>query len=347
MVADAQFPSPLRGLAHIALGGMRFLTSGRTPDAAYQSLVSLFCQSGGRSNDWLAATLSLLHPPARLPDGKGRLGEMAGSALASVVSDLDRNGFHVFPQRLPEDLCDRLLDFALTSTCLRRPYAGSDFQAAQPVACYERDAPKAVRYDFAAQAVIDNPDVQALMADRSFLAVAQGYLRCLPVLDVMSMWWHCVHGDAPDADAAQFWHFDMDRIKWLKFFIYLTDVTADSGPHCFVRGSHRVGGLPPHLARKGYARLTDAEVAAAYPASDFMEFTAPRGTVIAEDTRGLHKGKQVFKGDRLILQLQFSNSLFGGYYPPAQFTAIRDAHLQTMVARHPRLYSNYLSSRTS
>ena len=33
--------------------------------------------------------------------------------------------------------------------------------------------------------------------------------------------------------------------------------------------------------------------------------------MIVEDTRGLHKGKHVEKGDRLIFQLQFTSSLFG------------------------------------
>jgi hypothetical protein len=207
---------------------------------------------------------------------------------------------------------------------------------------YNRENPEGVRYDFSAQDVIDNPDVQQLMADSSVIAVAQRYLRCKPILDVMSMWWHTAHSKIPDKEAAQFWHFDMDRIKWLKFFIYLTDVGPDNGPHSFVAGSHRTGGIPASLRLKGYARLTDQEVEACYPRERFIEFTAPRGTIIAEDTRGLHKGKLVTQGDRLMLQLQFSNSLFGGYYPPSHFSRVTNQGLQSMLGRYPRLYSNYL-----
>ena len=43
---------------------------------------------------------------------------------------------------------------------------------------------------------------------------------------------------------------------------------------------------------------------------DMVEIGGPRGTIFAEDTRGLHKGKHLLTGDRLLFQLEFSNSLF-------------------------------------
>ena len=76
--------------------------------------------------------------------------------------------------------------------------------------------------------------------------------------------------------------------------------------------------------------------------NDVIEFNAPRGTVIAEDTRGLHKGKHVTEGDRLVLQIQFSNSLFGGYYPKVQFSNNLCEELKTNVARYPWLYAAYI-----
>ncbi len=176
---------------------------------------------------------------------------------------------------------------------------------------------------------------------RSIIAVAQSYLRCKPIFDVMAMWWHTAFSKQPDKDAAQFYHFDMDRIKWLKFFIYLTDVGPANGPHSFVKGSHRTGGIAGQLRAKGYARLTDEEVQACYPPERFVEFCALRGTVLAEDTRGLHKGKHVQVGDRLMLQLQFSNSLFGSYAPARRFSRVIDLDLQGMLTRYSELYSNY------
>jgi hypothetical protein len=315
---------------------------GHTPGFAYQGMVGLFCMTGGASNDALSRLLSLLYPPYQLADARGVLGDLRAENVARINRQLDEKGCYVFERRLPPDLCDRLLQFALTNRCFQRGMSDAPGPAeTREVARYPRDTPGGVRYDFNAADVINNPDVQGLMADRSILAVAQSYLRCKPIIDVMSMWWHTAYSKVADKEAAQFWHFDMDRLKWLKFFIYLTDVGPDNGPHSFVAGSHRTGGIPDSLRLKGYVRLTDEEVEASYPRERFVEFTAPRGTVIAEDTRGLHKGKLVQQGDRLVLQLQFSNSLFGGYYPPSKFARVESPELQAMIRQCSRLYSNY------
>lgn len=331
--------SQLRSAARLVLGGVQHAAQGRTPDAAYKSLISLFCRTGGRSSDRLSQLIALTHPPYALPDARGVAGDLDAGALKAVTNDLDVHGYHVFENRLPISLCDSLFKFASTNPCSVRPDGSPE-----PMTVESYDPGKLLghRYYFSGHDIINNADVQNLMADHSLIAVAQSYLRSKPVLDVMGMWWHTAFGDEPDAEAAQFYHFDMDRIKWLKFFIYLTDVGPENGPHCFIEGSHRTGGIPSSLLDKGYSRLTDEEVSSNYSADRFVEFTAPRGTIIAEDTRGLHKGKHVRKGDRLMLQLQFSNSLFGGYYPPSHIERILDPELQVMVNRFPRIYSNYL-----
>ncbi len=326
----------------VGCGWLAHVFGRKTPNLAYLALIRLFCRTGGTSNELLSQVIAKVYRPYAIGSSRGVLGELDRDELHDVIGDLDERGFHVFAHRLPSDLCDRLLTFALTQQCVMRPMStGAEAREARLVDRYDRDRPQGVRYDFRAQDVIDNLDVQQLMTDKSLIAVAQGYLRCQPIFDVTSMWWHTAYSKQPDKDAAQFWHFDMDRIKWLKFFIYLTDVSPENGPHCFVAGSHRAGGIPRQLRDKGYARLTDEEVAACYAPERFIEFTAPRGTVLAEDTRGLHKGKHVASGDRLMLQLQFSNSLFGGTYEKVRFTRYGNAELSAMVRHYPRLYSNY------
>ena len=159
--------------------------------------------------------------------------------------------------------------------------------------------------------LVNNPDVQRLMVDPSLVAVAQAYIGANPVLDEVNMWWTTSSAGKADSAAAQLYHFDMDRICWLKVFVYLTDVSDDNGPHNFVAGSHRTGAIPPALLNKGYARLTDAEVSGAFGAEKMKSFTGPRGTILLEDTRGLHKGTPARAGDRLMFELEFSSSMFG------------------------------------
>lgn len=331
----------LKSSLTIAMGSLAFAATGRTPPSAYQSMIRLFTLTGGRSNDLAARWLSALHPPKQLPAPRGVLGDLSGARMAELDAQLRRDGYALFPSALPAALCDRLLEFAVTHPCKRRPMDGEDGGGAELV--YERAKPTAIVYDFHPQALIHNADIQGLMQDPSILALAQSYIAAQPVLDTVNLWWTTAFGAKPDSSAAQLWHFDMDRLRWIKFFVYLTDVTVESGPHCFVAGSHRTGGIPPSLRDLGYARITDDVVEKLYPSDAIKEFVAPRGSILAEDTRGLHKGKPALKGDRLMLEFEFSNSLFGGTPPNvARLTTFRDPQFKQFVSDHPRLFRRWL-----
>jgi len=331
----------------VAAGWIGFLISGRTPAAAYQAMIRLFCATGGRSNDWMSRAISVLRPPYALPEPDGVLGALSRNDLGRVVADLRTKGYYVFSRRLPDEVCDQLTAYALGHEAEVRV---TDEQASArgrtpKRAIYDPSRPpEGVRYDFSQQQVMDIPEVQDLLSDLSIIAVAQSYLGAQPVADVMCLWWSTAFSATPDKEAAQFFHFDMDRVKWLKFFFYLTDVGPQNGPHTFVAGSHRSGSVANALLSKGYSRLGDDEVALHFPPESFIEFTAPRGTILAEDTRGLHKGKLIASGHRLVLQLQFSNSLFGTTYEPIRFSKFPDRQLLELAQHFPRLYSNLMPS---
>lgn len=334
----------LRGILNairLIVGLLIYLVSKKTPAFAYQGMINLFCITKGRSSDLLSSFIGLFKTPYTLGNAAdGVLGEMSGQKRSMVVADLRDQGYHVFDQKLSGELCDRLLEFAVTHPCIQRPMEGEGREKARRVV-YPRNKPEAARYDFTAQDLLDNKEVQKLLADLSFPAVAQDYLGSRPVVDVLGMWWHTAYSDKPDREAAQYYHFDMDRPKWLKFFIYLTDVTSESGPHTFITGSQKTGAIPTSMLKKGYARLGDEEVENYYGSEKIVEFVAPRGTIIAEDTRGLHKGNHVRNGDRLILQIQFSNTLFGGYYSKATMGDDVEPQLKKAAEEFPELYLAY------
>lgn len=325
----------------LIFGLMVYLVSKRTLAFSYQSMIRLFCATQGHSNDVLSFVIGLIKRPYNFgKDADGILGCMSGRARQLVVADLRTQGYHVFTAKIPEQLCDKLLEYALTKPCISRPMDGQGRQESE-IVIYPRENPSTVRYDFTPQDLLSNEDVQGLLADMSFSAIAQDYLGARPVIDVLSMWWHTAFSDKPDMEAAQYYHFDMDRPKWLKFFIYLTDVTSASGAHVFVKESQRTGGIPSSMLKKGYARLTDEEVENHYGCERVIEYIASRGTIIAEDTRGLHKGKHVKCGDRLVLQIQFSNCLFGAAHSSGNLKSPLRSDLQVALLKYPSLYSLY------
>jgi len=338
------FKNWIRGLwytARLIVGLAIYVTTKKTPPFAYQAMVGLFCITKGYSNDVLSKVIGCFKRPYTFSKPNGLLGNMDDERRDHIFSKLREDGYYVFENLLPIEICDSLLHYATSHACTMRPMDGDVL--GKPVhRTYHREAPQAVRYDFDTKDLLNNQDVQNIFADMTFAAVAQDYLGARPLIDVISMWWHTNFSDKPDMDAAQYYHFDMDRPKWLKFFIYLTDVETTNGPHTFVAGSHKTGSIPSSILKKGYARLTDEEVKCQFEENNIIEFNALRGTIIAEDTRGLHKGKHVERGDRLILQIQFSNSLFGGYYPESRLGENLTEDLKAKIKQFPELYSAYL-----
>ncbi len=306
-------------IAYTTIQIFKFYLQGKkhTPPLGYSSLLTLFCYTGGWTNSLFARLITILNPPSVKPRPNSA-SVLSSDEIKEGVDGLRREGYKIFRSRLPDRVLDGIYEFGCTQPCRPRE-TDEELKKGQKnafVERYPRSNPKNVVYDFDKENFLRSPFVQELIKDPNLLLIAQDYLQATPVLDVMALWWQTAASAAPDKEAAQFYHFDFDRIKWVKFFFYLTDVNENTGPHCFIRGSHRDGAIPRALLTRGYVRLTDEEVGQYFPQEDFLEMCGPRGTILAEDTRGLHKGKHVIQGDRLVLQIQFSNSLYGTNYPP-------------------------------
>jgi hypothetical protein len=325
-----------------AFGVVQFLVRGVNSQRAHRALIYLFCASGGHFNAWCSRIMSLAHKPLRQPLKKGILGDMDADSGESALRQLKEKGYVVFEKAIAPEVCERLMSFAMGTPANIRPMDGEEKQVVPRTAYYSPEAPVAVRYDYKTEDLLSNADVQDVMADPSMLALAEAYLDACPKLDVVSMWWHTRFHSKGDSEAAQFYHFDMDRVKWLKVFIYLTDVGPEDGPHAFIEGSHQDGGIPQHFLDRGYVRVMDEEVLAHYGERREVRFAAPRGTVIIEDTRGLHKGSPVTGNPRLLLQMQFSNSLFGVTYPKAYLPQRKSPALTAQMSRFPDVYEAYL-----
>ncbi|MGH7415040.1 MAG: phytanoyl-CoA dioxygenase family protein, partial [Candidatus Rokuibacteriota bacterium] len=305
--------------------------SGTTPAWARQSMIRLFSASGGITNDLMSRFLSLRYPARPIAPMAGVLSALPSREIMRAADIMRERGHFVLPQRVPSETCDRLLEFALTQPAL--VYTRHNHAWKRVVTVYEPTRPLAAHYQFDRKNVIDHPDVQALMADPVLVELAQAYLEVEPVADFIKMWWYTA---SSQPEPSQLYHCDMSRIKWVRFFIYLTDVGVGNGPHCFVIGTHRTGAIPSRFLARGYAHISDEDVVRHYGAQEIVELIGPRGTIIAEDTRGLHKGQQVHVGHRLMLQIQFSNSLFGHPHPRTAFESLKDPGLIEMSRRHPR-----------
>jgi hypothetical protein len=87
-----------------------------------------------------------------------------------------------------------------------------------------------------------------------------------------------------------FWHRDLNHPSHLlKIFFFLSDCSLETGPHEYVSGSYTDSKKRYILNNKRY--YEDIEIDNIYPpkSEDRIISLVPAGTVIIEDTRGLHR----------------------------------------------------------
>lgn len=272
----------------------------RTPYLFFVMMRKLFIVSGGISNDLINRLISFCRPYKAPERVAGVLGELTPKNVSDICNSLVKNGYHIFNVTMSDEKIQNLLQFAKATECT--PCGTNDrviFN--ESLAC--------PRFDFNGNDLVGNEAVCELVTDDSLRAIAGSYLKANPICDLITMWWS-LPSEEKASEAAQMFHFDMDRLKFLKFFFYLTDVDGDTGPHCFVQSSHQ--RLPWSLRRDG--RFSDQVILKTYGAESIKRITGKKGTILAVDTRGFHKGEKLKHGKRLLFQIEFSNSLFGMNY---------------------------------
>lgn len=234
------------------------------------------------------------------------------SEVDTAVAGIKRDGFYVFKHTAPIEVVEALRSFAEHAPSVARG-------AGTPPAPYPRSNPAVGRYDIDEESALASAEVQEFATDPLMGLIAQKYLGQPVLMDEVAFWW-TTNKRAEDANVnAQLFHQDRDRLSFLKFFIYLTDVSPDTGPHVYLKGSHL--GIPRSL--RGDGRKTDEAVRAAGLWDNVTEISGPAGTLMAVDTIGLHKGKTPISGDRLALENEFATSLFGMDYESPDFVPTR------------------------
>lgn len=326
-------------VATVVSGYREYRREGRTSDEAYSSLRRLFRSTNGRFNDVVGSLCSRLHPKEPIDLRESLFPHVDDDEVRTIGRTLRRDGVYRFDRQLPGELCQELLKLSL-----RLPGQAITLESdSTPHQTFDRKRPQSVRFQFQANDLFAHDPVQRVATDPYFQAIAQEYLGFSPVQDLMAMWWSAPGPAELQSRAAQLYHFDMDRFRFVKFFVYLTDVGPDNGPHCYVRGSHH--RKPAALLRD--QRISDEEMAQHYSSRDLLELTGRSGTLLAVDTRGFHKGKPLVTDDRLIFQIQFADSLFGQNYPSVEIPQTIDPVLLSRLHRYPRCYSNFRAARPS
>lgn len=210
------------------------------------------------------------------------------------VRDLNGSGLHELGQLLSTEQCRELVDYFENIPVLD-PYRSAvpkflplsdDRPAEAHIAHHE------------AQDILNAPYLLGLANDPRILDVVSRFLGCKPTIGYMATWWSYATGLG--AQQAENFHRDVDDRRFVKLFVYLTDVTPESGPHKYVLHSS------PQKKLIEIRRFEDDEVAKTFGEENIRTMTATAGEGFLEDTYGIHKGQPVHLGHRLLFQVVYT-----------------------------------------
>lgn len=208
---------------------------------------------------------------------------------------------------------------------------------------------------FQRNVMFEVPHLPHVASDPRVLARVAGFLQAPPTIQYFALWWSLAGRPAPKD--AQLFHIDRHCYRFLKLFVYLTDVEMDAGPHVYVRESgyfnetmQRLGRLqreqPENAERFGKMinsqRKDDGDVADFFGSEKITYMTGRAGEAFLVNTAGFHKGLLPTNTDRLVFQALYTMlPTIKDVVEPFTLPAFHDAHQQRFSGTVPEPYARY------
>lgn len=126
--------------------------------------------------------------------------------------------------------------------------------------------------------------------------------------------------------SAQNYHYDYSHLNFLKVFVYLTDIPEpEFGSHSFIEKTHAENFKYPEQ-KKDFVEssirqyyngcyggvIKDEWINQNFSSSEINNFCFKKGSIIFEDTSGLHRGHNCTMGNREMISLIYSLSNISG-----------------------------------
>ncbi len=318
----------------------RYSATGKSAAGDAESLNDAFLKSAGA---WLtegSREIATRNGRSDFSDAEDflHLWQEPGS-MERTLNKLNSDGYAILDTKFSPEIVQELSSYFASAPCTLTSDEELNM-APEDRVVVDFENPLAVKYSVDTNTVLMNATVRKMLLDRGLLQIAQEYLGSTPIVDIVTAWYSFPTAN-PSHEAAQFFHFDLDRVRWLKAFLLLTDQTIETGAHVYIPGTQRDGGISSDLLAKGYTRLQDPDVENFYPKDTWKSMVAPAGSILLEDTRGLHKGISLKRDHRLMLQFEYAQTLFGNvpFLATVPLDNYQDEYWNTMKRNHPEVFA--------
>jgi hypothetical protein len=236
---------------------------------------------------------------------------------SAILRTLDTDGIAVLPERLSVQVAEMKRFLRDRPLVLR----------SGELVDRKRVPPGCTMADYQLETVLNCPHVLALANSDFLIRTATQYIGCLPTISTLRIWW-----TFPGSERQEVHSFHRDREDWrgLTVFVYLGDVDKGSGPHHFVRGSHRT--RPERFWRAHEVEALEK----AFGRDAILAVTGSAGTAFLTDSIGIHAGPAPIDQPRLVLQVAYTLlPRFSLLYNPVQIESrpVVDQYINRLYVR--------------
>lgn len=211
--------------------------------------------------------------------------------LIETLLTLRTDGIVPLGQIFTAEQCSDIMRYLKEKNLSHKNYPDGVFTSEFP--------PENVRLgDYSLVDLVQCPHVLAACNSAAMLELAGSYLGCTPTISGLSARWSFAAESSNEV--VQQFHRDSEDWKAFRIMVYLTDVTENSGPHAYVKGTH----LDRRSMRLGVH--APAEINKMFDSKRIVRQTGAQGFGFAVDTAGLHRGEVPKDAPRLMLSFQYS-----------------------------------------
>ncbi|MEM6451611.1 MAG: hypothetical protein AAF703_14995 [Cyanobacteria bacterium P01_D01_bin.105] len=243
--------------------------------------------------------------------------------VPDAVEHLNKDGLYLGVE-LSQQSVSKIRDFALSVPCYGNRDAKLGFLYTEKDKAQKEHGHTFLTAQYYNTSLLCS-EIRALGNDSRLIEIASRYLKAEPLFTGSRLWWNFAVNDEQPYDSSQtitFFHYDLDDYACVRFFFYLTDVDAESGPHTCVLGSHRKKSLS-HVLMPVKRRSDDA-IIDFYGSDNIVSITGATGFGFAEDTFCYHKATRPLRRDRLMLQIQFATRNYGLHNDLKDFSLLKN-----------------------
>jgi len=231
----------------------------------------------------------------------------AGVERKDVVDALRSEG--IYPSlMLPDHIHHEIAEFARITGCFGNFSRKLEFVAGDHKEAESRFERPILSGHFFERS-LDCDAVMAVQRDPLLIDIARHYLGGQAKVITTRIWWS-FPTQASEADRSlaslDKYHFDLDDWRMLKFFFNLVDVDEGTGPHVFIKGSHKRRRVRHQLTL--LVGHPASEVLDYYGQANALTLTGKAGSGFVEDPFGFHMGTVPTQKPRLMMEVGFGVS---------------------------------------